>query len=159
MMAEETEQAEAAVEKKSGKGLIIILIFLVLLLIAVGGGAAWMFMQQKSEDPDELAVPHFMQMEPFIISLKSENRPHYLQIKLSLMSRDPEALKQLETYRPMIRNEIIRYLNTLKYMDVLKPEAPDAIRTETISRVNDLLVKEQVEVTMDDLIITDLVIQ
>lgn len=158
-MAEGVDQTEAAVEKKSGKGLIITLVVMAVLLIAVAGGAAWMFMQQKSEDPDKLAVPHFMKMEPFIITLKSEARPHYLQIKLSLMSRDPEALKRLETYRPMVRNEIIRYLNTLKYVDVLKPEAPDAIRTESISRVNDLLVKEQVEVTMDDLIITDLVIQ
>ncbi|MGI2028085.1 flagellar basal body-associated FliL family protein [Endozoicomonas acroporae] len=158
-MAEGVEQTEAAVEKKSGKGLMITVVVMAVLLIAVAGGAAWMFMQQKSEDPDKLAVPHFMKMEPFIITLKSEARPHYLQIKLSLMSRDSEALKQLETYRPMVRNEIVRYLNTLKYVDVLKPEAPDAIRTESISRVNDLLVKEQVEVTMDDLIITDLVIQ
>ena len=158
-MAEETEQAEATVRKSADKGVMAMLIFLVFVLIAVAGGAAWMFVQQENGGADGPERPHFMQMEPFIITLKSESRPHYLQIKLSLMSRDPEALGKLDNYRPMIRNEIIRYLNTLSYADVLKPEAPDAIRSESINRVNHLLAEEQVRVTLDDLIITDLVIQ
>lgn len=158
-MAEGAEQAEATVGKSAGKGVMAILIFLAILLIAVAGGAAWMFMQQENEGADSPEVPHFMKMDPFIITLKNESRPHYLQIKLSLMSRNPKALEKLETYRPMVRNEIIRYLNTLTYVDVLKPEAPDAIRSESISRVNDLLAEELVRVTLDDLIITDLVIQ
>lgn len=158
-MAEEAEQAEAAVRKSTDKSVMAMLIFLAFVLIAVAGGAAWMFVQQENEGANSLERPHFMKMDPFIITLKSESRPHYLQIKLSLMSRNPKVLGKLENYRPMIRNEIIRFLNTLSYADVLKPEAPDAIRSESINRVNQLLAEEQVRVTLDDLIITDLVIQ
>ncbi|MGB1270564.1 MAG: flagellar basal body-associated FliL family protein [Endozoicomonas sp.] len=159
MADEQGGQTEPAKESHSGKGLLITLFVVLLLVLVAGVGfAAWNMMAQE-EDPDKPAVPHFMEMEPFVITLKSDSRPHYLQIKLSLMSRKPETIKILETYRPMLRNEIIRYLSTLKYESVGKPESPDTIRSAAMGRVNELLVREQVALAIEDLIVTDMVIQ
>ena len=158
-MAETGDQDKAGQEKKS-TGIVAIFIFFGILLIGIVGGTAWYLIQQNNGQANgSIKIPHFMKMEPFIITLKSESRPHYLQIKLSLMSRSSESLTKLEIYRPMIRNELIMYLNSLDYTTVLKPEATDLIRLESITSINNLLVKEQVGITVDDLIITDLVIQ
>ncbi|WP_067515234.1 flagellar basal body-associated FliL family protein [Endozoicomonas ascidiicola] len=148
-------------EKKSGKGMLIVVSLLFVIVLAAAGGAAWFFMQSKETEQadNRFATPHFMKLEPFVISLKSQKRPHYLQIKLSLMSRDPEAVQVLEAYRPMVRNELVRYLNTLTYTEVLKKEAPDVIREASMEKVNGLLEKEQIKLVVDDLIITDLVVQ
>lgn len=152
------EQTEKGAEKKSHLKLWVIPGLVMLILAGGGGYAGWTMMAAKEED-NRLKPPHFMVIEPFIITLKSDSRPHYLQLKLSLMSRKPETIKTLEIYRPMIRNEIIRYLGTLTFEEVKKPGASDSIRENGLNKLLVLLEKEQVEASIEELVITDMVIQ
>lgn len=154
MAEEKVEQRE----KNSGFKLWII-IGVVLLLLAGGGGYVGWTMLPAEEIDDRPKPPNFMVLEPFVITLKSDSRPHYLQLKLSLMSREPETIKALEIYRPMIRNEIIRYLGTLNFEDVKKPGASDAIRENGLNQLLVLLEKEQVKASIEEMVITDMVIQ
>lgn len=152
------EQGEKETEKKSGSKLWLILGLVTLILAGGGGYAGWTMMAVEEEDTRP-QPPNFMVLEPFVITLKSDSRPHYLQLKLSLMSRDPETIKSLEIYRPMIRNEIIRYLGTLEFETVKKPGASDAIRENSLNQLLALMEKEQVEANIEELVITDMVIQ
>ena len=154
-MAEEQGEKN---EKKSSSKLWIIL-GLVTLLLAGGGGYAGWTMMAAEENDGRPQPPNFMLLEPFVITLKSDSRPHYLQLKLSLMSREPETIESLEVYRPMIRNELIRYLGTLKFEEVKLPGAGDAMRENALKQLLALLEKEQFEGNIEELVITDMVIQ
>lgn len=146
------------IQKKSGSKRWIILGCLFLILAGGGGYAGWVMTTVEEED-SRPQPPKFMELEPFIITLKSDTRPHYLQLKLSLMSRETATIKILEVYRPMIRNEIIRYLGKLEFEEVKQPGASDAIRENGLNQLRALLEREQVEVSIEDMVITDMVIQ
>ena len=138
------------------------LTFLLALLAGGGGGYfAWKTLGQTDQQAHHVpgAIPSFIQMEPFIITLKGEFKTYYLQIKISLMSRTPESVEVLEAYQPLIRNEIFRYLNTLTYEFISDAQVIDKIRTAALERVNSVLIKERAASTVDDLVLTDMVIQ
>ena len=155
-MAEEANEKEA--EKKPRSKLWVILGLVMLILAGGGGYVGWTMMAVEEED-NRPKPPNFMVLEPFVITLKSDSRPHYLQLKLSLMSREPDTIKALEIYRPMIRNEIIRYLGTLQFEEIKKPGASDTMRENALSQLLVLLEKEQVEASIEELVVTDMVIQ
>ena len=161
-MADEQAQEQGAAnqETKKSSGMKVALIFLIITLLLLGGGAfATKHMWMPEEEEERLKPPSFVVLEPFIITLKSESRPHYLQIKLSLMSRDETVTEKLETYRPMIRNEMINYLSRWTFEEVSVSEAPVTLKKESLLLVTQLLEREMVEVDIEELIITDFIIQ
>ncbi|WOG29102.1 flagellar basal body-associated FliL family protein [Endozoicomonas sp. 8E] len=170
-MADEKESSDSE-NKNSGHGKLLIIIIILLVLLLAGGGAfvAMTMMnppqqqeQQQQQQPQPQAAalgpPSFMVLEPFIITLKSDARPRYMQIKQSLMVRDETVIATLEAYRPLIRNEVINYLGSLSFEEVKAGGVTEIIRAETLARVNALLDKERVGARVEDCLITDLVIQ
>ncbi|WP_448218131.1 flagellar basal body-associated FliL family protein [Endozoicomonas sp. 2B-B] len=168
-MADEKESSDSE-NKNSGHGKLLIIIIILLVLLLAGGGAfvAMTMMnppqqQEQQQQPQPqvtaLAPPSFMVLEPFIITLKSDVRPRYMQIKQSLMVRDETVIATLEAYRPLIRNEVINYLGSLSFEEVKAGGVTEIIRAETLARVNALLDKERVGARVEDCLITDLVIQ
>ncbi|MDD7804452.1 MAG: flagellar basal body-associated FliL family protein [Endozoicomonas sp. (ex Botrylloides leachii)] len=137
----------------------------VILLLAILAGGVGGYLRETiqlgddKEKTSQSARPNFIPMEPFIVTLKNDARSYYLQMKLSLMSRDPEMIKTLQVYSPMIRNELFRYLSALDHDFISQPNSSEAIREAALVRVNALLDKEQAKASVDDLIITDIVIQ
>ncbi|MGI9280202.1 MAG: flagellar basal body-associated FliL family protein [Endozoicomonas sp.] len=165
MADEEIEGGAENPEKSSGKSLIIIIVLLFLIILGGGGFAAWYFMGSQTESAETTEevikpeVPKFVTLEPFVISLQTQGRPRYMQIKLTLMSRDEGAVEILKTYVPLIRNAIVNYLSQMTYKEATAKEATDQIRHNTIERINELLLAELSSVVLDDLLITDLVVQ
>ncbi|KEQ16343.1 flagellar basal body-associated FliL family protein [Endozoicomonas numazuensis] len=164
MADEEIEGGSENPQKSSGKSLMIIIVLLLLIMVGGGGFAGWYFMsaQSKPSETEEALkpeVPKFVTLEPFVISLQTQGRPRYMQIKLTLMSRDEGAVEVLKTYIPLIRNAIVNYLSQMTYKEATAKEATDQIRHNTIERVNELLTAERSTVVLDDLLITDLVVQ
>lgn len=153
------EQENEPVIKKKSKNLLWLTLIFITLMLAGGGGYYAYTASQEPEDYNRPKPPHFMILEPFVITLKSDTRPHYLQLKLSLMSREKSTIDDLEIYRPMIRNEIIRYLGSLRFQDVKQPGASDLIRESALDQLLALFEKEQVEASIEELVITDMVIQ
>ncbi|WP_252178628.1 flagellar basal body-associated FliL family protein [Endozoicomonas sp. 4G] len=170
-MADEKDSSASENKSSGNSKLLIIIIILLVLLLAGGGGFVAMTMMapkdqqqpQQQEQPQQpvstLAPPSFMVLEPFIITLKSEGRPRYMQIKLSWMVRDEAMIATLEAYRPLIRNEMINYLGSLSFEEAKAGGVTETIRSETLARVNALLTKENVAARVEDSLITDLVIQ
>ncbi|WP_062262628.1 flagellar basal body-associated FliL family protein [Endozoicomonas arenosclerae] len=164
MADEEQEGGAESPKKSSGKSLIIVIVLLLLMLLGGGAFAAWYFMAAKpemAETPEVVKpeVPKFVTLEPFVISLQTQGRPRYMQIKLTLMSRDEGAVEVLKTYVPLIRNAIVNYLSQMTYKEATAKEATDQIRHNTIERINELLTAELAAVALEDLLITDLVVQ
>lgn len=164
-MAEEENASSAESPKpKSNTWLIVLVILMTVILLGGGGFAAWHFMAntnpaEASAEDAKPKVPKFVRLEPFVVSLQTSGRPRYMQIKLTLMSRNDEAVKILQVYVPLIRNVIVNYLSQMSYKDATQKDATGMIRESTLSEINGLLVAEKSGVLLDDLLITDLVVQ
>ncbi len=166
-------------EPSGSSNKLLIIILIVVLLVAIGVGVfAVLMLGKKSEAPGDPAAapvaaaapaatplaplaakPNFYKLDPFVLSLQGAKRSRFLQIKMTIMSRREGAEDVLNAYQPWIRNTVVKYLSGFSVDEALKPDAIDVFRKELLERINALLDEERTGAEMDDILITDMVIQ
>lgn len=114
-------------EGKAGGGklkMIIIIVVGVLLVAGLSIFATWFLLKDKLAEPEmadasglQMADPKvsveqgpamYFQMDPaFIINYTSGGKSRFLQVELSLLTRDAEVMAVLENHNPLIRNNLL----------------------------------------------------
>jgi len=134
-MADEDAPDNEEAAKGSGKlKLIIMIVVGVLLIAALSIGGTWFMLKDNRSDPDAMApegsepeeiadVPEnreealYHALQPaFVINYTSNGRSRFLQVELSLLTRNAAALDVLLLHNPLIRNNL---LDTFSRQDVL----------------------------------------
>jgi flagellar FliL protein len=136
------EGAEEAPAKKGGKGLIIAV---VLLLVLGGGGFAAFKMMSHKEDPkakkegvkkEQLLPAKYVTLDPpFVVNFEAESAVRFLQITISVMTRDLEIEKLLKDNDPRIRNDLLFILGNQNYQSVSSLEGKNALQTRCLEAV------------------------
>jgi len=172
MAKKEKEDLDLDVEggKKPSKLKLIILILVVGLVFAgLGGAGAWYFLgmpnplaQQAGGGGDEVAddeevekpkkkrkkrrlggPPLFSELDPdFVISFKDQRQARFMQLRVKLMSRDPEIIKVVDQYKPILRNNLLLLFSSQKFEDVVTREGKEKLLQLALEEVNRTLDKE-----------------
>lgn len=119
MPAKEPDVAAAAPAAKKSR-LPLILIMTVVLLAAGGGGAYWMLggAHAKAEAPKvELSKTDlYLPLEPpFVVNFQDGDSLRYLQVGITLMSHDPQAIATAKESDPVIRNALVALLSNQQF--------------------------------------------
>ena len=131
-------------EKKGGKKTMIIVIVGILLLNVLGVGA-WIFLNgdnSKSSNSADKGEPvlgplQYLTMVPeFIVNFGPGSRVRYLQVDLQIATRDAAALATVETYRPVIRNDVLVLLSSVKFDDLKDRTGKEALQKQLLSAIN-----------------------
>jgi flagellar FliL protein len=140
---EEVEEgAEDAAPAKGGKKGLIIAI--VLLLVLGGGGFAAFKMMGHKEDPkkkdaakkEQLLPAKYVTLDPpFVVNFEAESAVRFLQITVSVMTRDPEVEKLIKDNDPRIRNDLLFILGNQNYQSVSTQEGKNALQTRCLEAV------------------------
>lgn len=146
-MAEEELQLDVN-ESKGGSKKMILIIVAILLLNGIGIGA-WIFLSggdDKSSNASdnkkaELAPLKYLTMVPeFIVNFGPDSKVRYLQVDLQISTRDESALKTIETYRPVIRNDILVLLSGSKFEDLKDRSGKETLQKKLLDTVNKVVV-------------------
>ena len=139
---EDAEEGAEAVPAKGGKkGLII---GLVLLLVLGGGGFAAFKLLGGKADPKkkdaakkEVLLPaKYVTLDPpFVVNFEAESAVRFLQITVSVMTRDPEVEKLIKDNDPRIRNDLLLILGNQNYESVSKLEGKEDLRKRCLEAV------------------------
>lgn len=81
--------------------------------------------------------PSFYKFSPaFIVNIPSNGRLRFLQVEVQLMARTEEDVKNIESYAPVIRNDLITLFSSQNYDDLLTPDGKENLRKSalTVSR-------------------------
>ena len=136
------EGAEDAAPAKGGKKGLIITI--VLLLVLGGGGFAAFRMMGHKEDPkakqgakkEQLLPARYVTLDPpFVVNFEAESAVRFLQITISVMTRDPEAEKLIKDNDPRIRNDLLLILGNQSYQSVSKLEGKEDLQNRCLEAV------------------------
>lgn len=133
-------------EKKGGKKTIILVVVGILLLNGIGLGA-WMFLSgsgddSKSSDSAEqnepvLAPLHYLSLVPeFIVNFGPDSKVRYLQVDLQIATRDEAALATVNTYRPVIRNDVLVLLSSVQFDDLKDRAGKEVLQKKLLKAVN-----------------------
>lgn len=146
----------------SKKLMIIMMGVLVLLMVAIGGGLFMMWTkisaldqvvnppaeEELKEENDEAAQEKIIRpvfpLNTFIVNLADAGGNRFLRTTMELEIAGEELRDEMEQRLPQIRDCILMIVPTRKYQDIQTVDGKIALRTEIITRLNDLLKNEAI---------------
>lgn len=150
-MAEEKKQDETT-EASGGskKKLIIIIAVVAVLAIGLSVGVTLFLLTGSDEPPAEAVVEevvktplNYMELKPpFLVTFNVEGRQRYMQISLSVASRDAAVFNSVEHHMPLIRSKLISTYGGMDF-NVIKTEAgKNDLQAKTVEVINSILSSE-----------------
>lgn len=179
-MADDDELALEEQETAGGGGkkkLIIIGVAALLVLLAVGGGAYWYFFMnvepEVAEDGTEVVEEEsgglfasgpgkalYHKLKPkFTTTFEANSRQRYMQVEITLLTRDEEVLPELVTHQPLIRNALVLLLANQDYLALQTVEGKDDLRLAATAAVQEILNREIGKPGIERVLFTDFVMQ
>jgi len=136
--AVEGEEGEEGAPKS--KKLLFIIIGVVLLC---GSGAAFLLLKggddhKAGAKKEEVVVvpPIYVNLDPpFVVNFEAEAAVRFLQVTVSVMTRDPHIQELLKNNDPRIRNDLLMLLSNQKYDTISTREGKEKLQTESLEAV------------------------
>ena len=123
----------------------------------------------KSETPSEKGEkkktgeankPQFYKLRPvMVVNIPAADRTRYLQVDVELMTRSSSGVENIETYSPIIRNDLIILFSTQRYEDLLTLEGKENLRKKALETVQKVMKQNAGDATVDQVLFTNFVAQ
>jgi flagellar FliL protein len=146
--------------KSGGKLKMIIMIVVgVLLISGLSIFGTWFMLKDKIAEPDapdvgELpmeepvmtveqgeAIYHAMQ-PPFIVNYTTAGKSRFLQIELSLLTRDAASVEVLILHNPLIRNNLLDVFSLQNIDELATAEGKQKLADDLTKAIQDILITE-----------------
>jgi flagellar FliL protein len=158
---EEVVEGEGEEAPPKSKKLLFIILAVVLL---GGGGGAWFFLKGgKSDAKAEVPAlpPIYVNLDPpFVVNFEAESMVRFLQVTVSVMTRDPPSEEMLKKNDPRIRNDLLMLLSNQHYSDISTREGKEKLRVASLETVRAVVQSSGGEAAkIEDLYFTAFVMQ
>jgi flagellar protein FliL len=160
--------------KKAGKPWLLILAVSVIAAGAAGGGA-WFFTSHSGDAKAEQqaaakndtktgnipALAQYFALEPpFVVNLiGSAGGARYLQVEVQLMTRDPEAMKNIQLHAPAIRAKLLMLFAQQNAEALITRTGKERLQNDALTDVKKLLIAETGKPSVEALLFTSFVMQ
>lgn len=176
-MAEDDE--ELAVEEQADGGkkkkLILIGAGVLVLLLAMGGGAYWFLMGDEetevvAEEGAETeggglfdsgpgkAIYHKLNPH-FVTTFEANGRQRYVQLEVTLMTRNQQVVRAIVTHQPLIRNALVLLFAEQDYLALQTEQGKSDLRDAATVAVQDILSREIGIPGIEKVLFTEFVMQ
>lgn len=160
--------------KPAGKmKLIIIIVVAVLLAVGLSVGGTWFFLSKKNDSavaeakaaaaapavPVKQAAIYEELSPAFVVNFNDQGRARYMQVSVALMTRDQVALDALKVHMPVLRNRLVMLFSSQDFAALITPVGKEMLRQQATASVQELAQKETGNVTVEQVLFTNLVLQ
>ena len=162
-MAKTMEAPAGGEGKKSKKGLIITLL-IAIIAIGAGAGGAWYFMKMSGGEEAEPEKPKarpttFVDLDIFTVNLQPEESNQYLQVGLTIKTRETEVVQEIAKQMPDIRNRILMLLSSKKATEIAGIQGKQSLSQQIVSEIKQSLGSEDLQEDVREVLFTSFVIQ
>ncbi|MET0380152.1 MAG: flagellar basal body-associated FliL family protein [Spongiibacteraceae bacterium] len=180
---EDGDNDAAVTGKAAGKKKLILLVIIGVVLLAICAGGTFAVMHFMGGDktataaevaaegehaegeegeaakPEHAALVYFPFEPPFLTNFVINGRPRYLQLSITVASRDQETIDALQKHMPLVRNRVVMLLSSEQF-DILRSRAGrEALQGKLIEAVKEILQKETGKADVEKLLFTNFVMQ
>jgi len=139
---EEVVEGEGEGEGEEGapKSKKMLFIILAAVLLA-GGGGAWFFLKGGDHKADAKVEapslpPIYVNLDPpFVVNFEAESMVRFLQVTVSLMTRDAHIQELLKNNDPRIRNDLLMLLGNQHYDTISTREGKEKLQSASLDAV------------------------
>ena len=166
-MAEKKEEPEEEA-KGGGKKKLIIIIVGALLLVGVGVGVALMFLGgDKSEATAEVVEevkpekgdPTYIELKAFTVNLGADDPVGFLQVQINVLTYFSEVAEDIETHKPLIRNNLTLLFGGQKSADIRSPEGKTELQKKVKESIQGVVEKYGSGGEIENIFFTNFVMQ
>src|SRR5436190_780535 len=117
------------------------LLFIILAVVLLGGGGgAFFFLKGGHKADAKVEVPAvppiYVNLDPpFVVNFEAESMVRFLQITISVMTRDPPTEELLKKNDPRIRNDLLMLLGNQKYEAISTREGKEKLQAGSLGVV------------------------
>lgn len=185
-VVEQDEDTEAAVVegKSAGKKKLILLVIIGVVLLAVCAGGTFAVMHFMGGDkkaeageaaaegehaegkeegeaaaPEHAPLVYFPFEPPFLTNFVINGRPRYLQLSITVASRDQDTIAALQKHMPLVRNRVVMLLSSEQFEILRSRAGREALQGKLTDAVKEILQKETGKADVDKLLFTNFVMQ
>ncbi|GAB2533068.1 flagellar basal body-associated FliL family protein [Rhodanobacter koreensis] len=163
--AAQVEVANTPVARQGRPGLLIGLA--VALMLALGASVyAWLAWHASAKSAakvesvklvkDELYLP----MDPaFVVNFRDDDSLRYLQVGVTLMSHDPDAIAAAKNADPVIRDALVSLFSSKDYSIISDPAGRQKLQQQALAAVREIVQKRLGRPGIDALYFTSFVMQ
>jgi flagellar protein FliL len=145
----ETE-GEAAPEKGKSKKLILFAVIGLIVLGAAGGGAMFFLGGKKDVEADkkeEHAKPVkkeaiYHKLNQLTVGLQTPGRQRFLQVSITVMSRDQAAIEGVQNHIALIENRLNMLLGGEVFEELQTNEGRELLRQKVLAAIQEILQQE-----------------
>ena len=162
-----TPDAGAAKKKK-----LLVIGAAVAALLLIGGVVGWLMLAGGEEEAAEADTAAEAEHAPasapaiyaslgekFVVTLQFEGRQHYLQMSLSAMTREQAVVDDLKLHEPLIRSRLVSLLGAQDFAALRTDAGKLAMRGQVLAVIQEVLTSETGKAGVDQVFLTDLVLQ
>ncbi len=161
-MSEDANDDEAPAKGGGGK---LAMIFGVLNL-GLTGFVIFSLMQVQAVQATQATGPEkvivkvpdngpLVEMEAFVVNLNEPGTNRYLKSKVQVEVRDQDTVKEMETIKAKVRDDLLRYMSGLTIADTMGENGKTEIRKQMLSKLQERLGNEKVR----DIYFSEFVVQ
>lgn len=154
-------------EPKSKSKLLIIIIAVVVLLVG-GGAAAFFLLMGGDEQPAEMdeavenvkAKAIYIPLKPpFVVTYGVSGRQRFVQISVTLMTRNNDVVNVVQANMPLVRNNLVTVFSSQDFDELQTNEGKEALRQIALEEVQ-AIVEEEIGVPgVEQVLFTNFVMQ
>jgi flagellar protein FliL len=117
------------------------LLFIILAVVLLGGGGgAFFFLKGGHKADAKVEVPAvppiYVNLDPpFVVNFEAESMVRFLQVTVSVMTRDPQIEELIKKNDPRIRNDLLMLLGNQKYESISSREGKEKLRAGSLETV------------------------
>jgi flagellar FliL protein len=116
--------------------------------------------EEEHAEEEPLAQAVYTALDPpFVVSYDTEDGPRYVQLTLQAMARSEETVAAVKQHAPAIRNSVLFKLGGYELQVLATQAGKEQLRQELLVAANEILGKNQVDGSIEELYFTSLVIQ
>ena len=155
-------------ETKGGKKKLIIIIVGALLVAGIGAGAAVMLMgggepeaaaEVAQEVKPEKGDPTYIEFKPFTVNLGPDDPVGFLQVQIHVLTYFSEVAEEVETHKPLIRNNLTLLFGGQNSADIRSPEGKVELQSKVRESVQEVIKKYGSGGEIDNIFFTNFVMQ
>jgi flagellar protein FliL len=139
VLDEEIVEGEGEGEEAPPKSKKLLFIILTVVLLA-GGGGAWFFLKSPAKGGAKVEAPVlppiYVNLDPpFVVNFEAESMVRFLQVTVSVMTRDAPTSEVLKKNDPRIRNDLLMLLGNQHYDAISTREGKEKLQAQSLESV------------------------
>lgn len=94
--------------------------------------------------PEPGSPPQYFEMKPFVVNFKGDGQAKFLAVTLKIMTYYPQLVTEMESLRPILRNDITTILRIQHYNELSKDDGPDVLRKRLLDKAREVVSKHSI---------------